>query len=121
MAQIEAELGVKATYFVQIHNDFYNTFEKENINSILKIKNLGQQIGLHFDSHFWDIKTEKQLENQIKIDKNILEEYISDEIKVFLFHNNTDFTLYCRNEKFDELLNVYLIISDHIMATMHIH
>ena len=107
MAQIEAKLGVKATYFVQIHSEFYNTFEKENINSILEIKNLGHQIGLHFDSHFWNIKTEEQLEIQIKIDKNILEKFICDEIKVFSFHNNTDFTLSCRNEKYGDLLNVY--------------
>lgn len=107
MAQIEANLGIKATYFVQLHSEFYNTLEKENINAILNIKKLGHQIGLHFDSHFWNIESEEQLEKYIIIDKEVLEQYLDVEIKAFSFHNNTDFTLSCRKEKYAGLLNVY--------------
>ena len=52
MAHIEAALGIKATYFVQLHSEFYNALEKDSIKSILAIKNLGHQIGLYFDSLF---------------------------------------------------------------------
>lgn len=107
MAQIEAEMGIKATYFIQLHSEFYNTLEKANIMSIQEIKNLGHQIGLHFDSHFWGIETEDKLEKYIEIDKNILQSYSDCKIRAFSFHNNTDFTLSCRKNQYCELLNVY--------------
>jgi len=31
MAEIEANMGIKATYFVQLHSEFYNTLEKKKI------------------------------------------------------------------------------------------
>lgn len=107
MAHIEADLGIKTTYFVQLHSEFYNTLEKATIKSILEIKNLGHQIGLHFDSHFWNIETEEQLGRNIVFDKEVLEKYTAVEIKAFSFHNNTEFTLSCRKEKYAGLLNVY--------------
>lgn len=107
MAHIEAELGIKATYFVQLHSEVYNTLEKDNIKSILEIKNLGHQIGLHFDSLFWNVETEEQMESHILIDKKVLEEYTGTVVKAFSFHNNTEFTLSCRKEKYAGLLNVY--------------
>lgn len=107
MAQIEAELGIKATYFIQLHSEFYNTLEKASIKSIQQIKNLGHQIGLHFDSHFWEIETEDELEKYIEIDKIVLQSYIDCRINAFSFHNNTEFTLSCRKNQYCELLNVY--------------
>jgi hypothetical protein len=107
MAQIEADLGIKATYFIQLHSEFYNALEKATIKSILEIRKLGHQIGLHFDSHFWDIENEKQLEGKVSFDKEMLEGYIDSKLKAFSFHNNTEFTLSCRKEKYAGLLNVY--------------
>jgi hypothetical protein len=107
MAQIEADLGIKATYFVQLHSEFYNAIEKATIKSILEIEKLGHQIGLHFDSHFWNIEDEEQLEGKITFDKEVLEGYIDSKLKAFSFHNNTEFSLSCRKEKYAGLLNVY--------------
>jgi len=107
MAHIEAELGIKSTYFVQLHSEFYNTLEKETINALKEVIQLGHQIGLHFDSHFWNIESEDQLEKYILIDKKILEQYLGLGLKVFSFHNNTEFTLSCRKESYGSLLNVY--------------
>ena len=107
MAKTEAELGIKATYFIQLHSEFYNTFEKENIKAIREMIKLGHQIGLHFDSHFWDINTELQLEKCISLDKETLEKYTGKVVYAFSFHNNTEFTLSCRKERYGSLLNVY--------------
>jgi len=67
----------------------------------------GHNLGLHFDSHFWGIENESQLEKFILIDKAILEQYIGADIQVFSFHNNTQFTLSCRKDSYGRLLNVY--------------
>lgn len=107
MAQMEAELRIRSTYFVQLHSEFYNTLEKSSIYAIKQIKNLGHQIGLHFDSHFWNIQEETQLDRSIEFDKSILENYLETQIKAFSFHNNTPFTLSCRKDKYGGLINVY--------------
>lgn len=107
MAEIEAELGIKATYFIQLHSEFYNTLEKQSIQAIKQIKKLGHQLGLHFDSHFWGIENEDQLDKRIIFDQRIIEDYTDTELKAFSFHNNTEFTLSCRKERYGGLLNVY--------------
>ena len=107
MAEIEAELGIKSTYFIQLHSEFYNLLERRSFEGIKKIQKLGHQLGLHFDSRFWNITDESQLDKAIEFDKDILEKYFDTELKAFSFHNNTDFTLSCRNEKYGGLLNVY--------------
>lgn len=107
MAEIEADLGIRSTYFVQLHSEFYNTLEKSSLKDIKQIEKLGHQIGLHFDSHFWDIQDETQLDKSIEFDKLILEKYLETQIKAFSFHNNTPFTLSCRNDKYGGLINVY--------------
>lgn len=107
MAEIESALGIRATYFVQLHSEFYNTLEKATIDSIKIIHRLGHQIGLHFDSHYWNIEKESELEQSILFDKEILEKYLNLKIEVFSFHNNTKFTLSCRKKHYGGLLNVY--------------
>jgi hypothetical protein len=107
MANIESSLGIKSTYFVQLHSEFYNALEKATIETIYKIIRLGHRIGLHFDVHYWHIQREEELEKYIRIDKKTLEEYAGAEIKVFSFHNNNGFTMSCRREKYAGLLNVY--------------
>jgi hypothetical protein len=107
MAQIEADLGIKTTYFVQLHSEFYNIFEKKNILQLNEIKKLGHQIGLHFDSHFWNISNEDELHEKLVFDKEILEKYLDTTIKAFSFHNNNEFTLSCRKETYGGLINVY--------------
>jgi hypothetical protein len=107
MAQIEESLGIRSTYFLQIHSEFYNPLEKENYDSIKKIIKKGHILGLHFDSHFWRIKTENDLEKYIAFDKNIIETYFEVNIKVLSFHNTNDFVLSCENENYAELINVY--------------
>jgi len=107
MAEIEANLGIKATYFLQIQSEFYNPLDKGNNNSIKKIIEFGHDLGLHFDTHFWGINTEKELEKYIEIDKNIIETYFEVNIKALSFHNTNDFVLSCENEKYAGLSNMY--------------
>ena len=54
LAKIENELGVKATYFLKLHSEFYNLFEKSIFEKVLKIIEFGHNIGLHFEHHFYD-------------------------------------------------------------------
>lgn len=107
MAKIETELGIQSTYFIQLHSDFYNALEDFNFDNINEIKNLGHQIGLHFDTHFWNVSNVVELNKFITTDKETLERFFEINVKVFSFHNNNEFTLSCRDQKYGGLVNVY--------------
>lgn len=107
MSEIEADLGIKATYFLQIHSDFYNLLDKNNFASVKKIQEKGHQLGLHFDSHFWEITSEMDLEKYMFMDKQLLKQYFNIEPRVFSFHNNNAFTLSCEDDEYAGMINVY--------------
>ncbi len=107
MAQIESDLGIVAHYFVQIHSEFYNTFEREILDLILGIKSLGHKIGLHFDAHFWGVDSKDMLESCLNKDKIILEELLDLRVTSFSFHNTTPQLLAMNDLYYAGLLNVY--------------
>jgi hypothetical protein len=107
MAEIEATEGVKATYFFQLHAEFYNLLEKAISEIVLKIKSYGHDIGLHFDSHYFNVTNEKNLEKYLALDTRFFNEIFNMDIKVFSFHNTNDFILSCENDRYAGLINVY--------------
>ena len=107
MAEIENSLGVKATYFFQIHSEFYNVFERYHSDIVNKIKSLGHHIGLHFDSHYYNIQNQPDLDYYIQVDRNYFENVFGIKIDTFSFHNTNPFILSCRNYLYGGLINVY--------------
>ena len=45
LAKIEAIEGIKATYFILLHSEFYSPFEKKSAQIIRQILELGHKIG----------------------------------------------------------------------------
>ncbi len=107
MAKIENEEGARATYFFQLHSQFYNTIDHYYKDILWKIKDMGHHIGLHFDSAYWGITNENQLNEFIKVDREYLEKNIGFSIDTFSFHNTTAFTQSCLQYKYGGLINVY--------------
>lgn len=107
MARIEASYGVKATYFFQIHSAYYNIYERYFSDILLEIKSLGHHIGLHFDSHYYNIQTEEELSKYLNLDKSYFEGVFGIKIDTFSFHNTNQFILSCEKYKYGELINVY--------------
>jgi len=107
MAEIEKELKINATYFLQVHSEFYNPFDKENFTAIQQIVKMGHILGLHFDTHFWEVSSEEQLEKCLTIDKHTLETYFNTPIKTFSFHNTNKTVLSYENYFYAGLINVY--------------
>jgi hypothetical protein len=50
LAEIEAQEGVTATYFLNPRSSFYNLIEPAIMELVQRIAGLGHEIGLHFDS-----------------------------------------------------------------------
>lgn len=107
MAEIEHELGVQATYFFQIHSEFYNTLERYMSDILRKIQSLGHHIGLHYDSHYYDVQDEETLERTIRQDKSYFEQVFGLELDTFSFHETTPFILGCQKDMYGGMLNVY--------------
>ena len=107
MATIEHELNIVSTYFIHLHNEFYNFFEKEISEIILKIIELGHEVGLHFDVHYHHINTEEELNELIQFEKSLLEKVINRNVKVFSFHNTNEFTMNCKEWSYGGLINTY--------------
>ena len=71
MAEIEKNESVYSTYYVMVDGQFYNILEPQNIDYIKKIKNMGHEIGLHFD-----ISNYQDIQHQIKILEAIIEDKV---------------------------------------------
>lgn len=107
MAEIEYGEGVRASYFFQLHSQYYNLFDNHYTSIFHKIHKLGHHVGLHFDCYYWRIDNEEQLNEYITRDKEYLEHAMGVEIDTFSFHNTTAFTQSCLQYKYAGLINVY--------------
>ena len=87
LAKIEYKKGVKSTYFVWLHSRMYHFFEKEIVNILKLILDMGHEIGLHFDTGFYGFLNENELEQHVDWERQILEKVVGKKISVFSYHN----------------------------------
>lgn len=68
LAELEAQEGVRSTWFVLLRTDFYNVASKAGQEALRCIQSLGHEIGLHFDeaSYVPALGPDKVIENIIK-------------------------------------------------------
>ena len=107
MAQIEHEEGVVASYFFQLHCPYYNLVDPHYRDVFYAIKDLDHLVGLHFDSAYWGITSEEQLNDFIKLDKDYLVANFGVEVDTFSFHNTTPFTQSCLEYEYGGIIIVY--------------
>lgn len=106
-AKIDNDEGIIATYFFLLHSKFYNLLEKEITDLVIEIINLGQEIGIHFDTHYYNIKSEEDLKYYLNFEKLFFNELFKKQIKVFSFHILDENILSLNAEKYAGLINVY--------------
>lgn len=116
LAIIEAEEQIQSTYTFLLHSEFYNLMEREVTACVRDILSLGHHLGLHFDSHYYDIEHEDQLETHLLWEKSILENVFQQDVAIFSFHNTSPFTMSCRAEHYGGMVNVY---SDYFQQEVH--
>jgi hypothetical protein len=80
-AEMEAQIGVKATYYFLLNSDAYNLISPRNINIVKQIQSLGHDISLHFDPVGFDDAT-----GQCQIELNIFSSVFGVEPKVISIH-----------------------------------
>lgn len=106
IARIDYENNISSTFFVLLSTDFYNIFSKESCCLIKEIKNLGHQIGLHFDEKRYNISNIKELIHWVKWESEILSNLLDTIIKVVSMHRPSKWIL--ENDiQFDGMVNTY--------------
>ncbi len=89
LAEIEAEEGVKATYFINLHSDFYNPLDGESIRLIRNIVDLGHFLGVHFDATAYldTAVNQNWLVEKITNESHIIEQFFNAPVNCVSFHN----------------------------------
>lgn len=52
MARLEHKLGIKATYYVLLHSEWFNALSPESMAIWREIRNLGHELALHYDGNY---------------------------------------------------------------------
>ena len=86
LAELEAEEGVKSTYFVLLRTDFYNPASSISQKGLLRIQSLGHELGLHFDEESYPVGTTAETVERILQEKEILANICSCSITTVSMH-----------------------------------
>lgn len=107
LGRLEAEAGLRSTYFINPHSDFYNLLEVSQLEHVRSLIRLGHDVGLHFDAAFHATSSEEQLHEQVTREADLLEDFVGVRPAAFSFHNPTEYHLTCEAETYGGLLNCY--------------
>ncbi|MAI88809.1 MAG: hypothetical protein CMF98_07190 [Candidatus Marinimicrobia bacterium] len=107
LAELEKRENIVTTYFINLHCEFYNLFEREQSEIIRQIINLGHNIGIHFDINYYNVKSEEDLKKWLIFEKNIFIKLFNIKPIVFSFHNPNLFSLSFEKKKYTGLINCY--------------
>ena len=104
MAEVEARLGVKSTYFVLVTSDFYNVGSKKNLEGLRKIQKLGHEIGLHFDEMAYEAT--ENVPSAIARESSVLSGIIGTQVTTVSMHRPSNKTLEA-NYEIPGMINSY--------------
>lgn len=94
LAEMEAEEGVRSTWFVLLRTDLYNVFSKAGKETLDHIRALGHEIGLHFDeaSYVPALGPDEVVQNIVK-ECGILSALLETEVSSVSMHRPSRVTL----------------------------
>ncbi|MHC2333172.1 hypothetical protein [Bradyrhizobium sp. USDA 4454] len=110
LAEIEAEEGAVATYFVNPHCPFHNLLEPQIMALVRRIAGLGHEIGLHFDAGAYPVThwNDAELAAAVQHERRLLELALEVPVRCMSWHN-PDMTnlLEFEAEEIGGLVNAY--------------
>lgn len=108
VAELDAQFGVKSTFFILPHSEFYNVLELGQTKLVREIVSFGHDIGLHLDVNYHlGTQNNFDLEKAIENDAKLLEDIAEIKIDSFSFHNPTPEILEFDAAKYSGLINCY--------------
>ena len=107
LAEIEAEEGVKATYFLYLHSELYNLLEADVFARVRRILELGHWPGLHFDPGFYGIERTDELVEKVGFERDLLTQLLGRPVEAISFHNPTTVDLVLDDDRLGGMTNAY--------------
>jgi len=114
LARVDAEFGIRSTFFINPLGDFYSVFETTQRRILFEIVDLGHDIGLHFDTSRHKISGQEDFERGLSFESGVLTRAVREPV-AFSFHNPSKQDLEFENESYTGLVNAY---SGKIMASV---
>jgi hypothetical protein len=87
MAQIEAERGIRATYFLLLSSEYYNLLSKESRKVPQKLITLGHEVGLHYDVRAMSAQENTDLNKWLYYEIDMLSNLTGNAIHSIAMHN----------------------------------
>ena len=107
MGEIDHELGVHSSFFIQVMNSAYNPLSTSSKEILKQLNGLGHKVGLHlYLSHIKDKNVDVVL-NELKTQTNILEMCTEESVDRFSFHRPPKWALPLDLSKDSDLINAY--------------
>lgn len=108
ISNIDSELGVTSTFFINLHSSFYNALEASQSKLIKDIVSDGHRIGLHFDLKYYNyFEKNAEFSDLLSRESKILEEISGSTVDVFSFHNPDEASKTYREHKYSDKTNCY--------------
>jgi len=85
MAELEAEEGVATTYYYRLHAPFYNLLDAAVLDSVLRVAELGHEVGLHYEPGFFLARGLDPVEGTRR-DIRVFEELVGFETRTIAQH-----------------------------------
>jgi hypothetical protein len=86
LAEAEAELGVRSSYFVLVNTEMYNVASRAGRASLRRLFELGHDVGLHFDGAHIREHDLDALTRDVDLECNVLEMQTGRPVRVVTFH-----------------------------------
>lgn len=122
MARIEAEMGIRSTYFFMLRSVMYNLLSPPNRKLAHEIMELGHEIGLHFDEPLHPQLPSEQVSRLVDRERHWLGQELDIEVETVSFHIPShrvlanEIKLNCTNTYDHQDLHGYHYISDSNMT-----
>lgn len=106
LAELEYKHDVQSTYFILLATPFYNPFHRKSKNIIKKIRDMGHDIGLHFDEVNYSISNFEELVASVEKETDILSKCFDIGINTVSMHRPSKWLLNS-DVQFDKIINSY--------------
>ena len=108
IAKIDKDNNIDSSFLLQVRCNSYNIFSLKNTKNIDMLKSLNRKIGLHlYLSETIDADNWYYVHKEIKIQKDILETALGQEVDRFSFHRPKKWMLQNKNDYILGLINMY--------------
>jgi hypothetical protein len=93
LGQIEEELGVRSTYFVQLRSPHYNVLSTPQARFVKELLELGHDLGLHFDERSRPFGSTAELAARVDEEREVLNGEFGVAVNVVSFHQPSPLVL----------------------------